>query len=58
MRSCLNWTSQRPRPQNADRDDEEIQRWLEDELPAILRTAAERSAHIVSVVPESIGPAR
>jgi len=45
----INWTCQRPQPQSIDRDDEEIERWVGEEFPLILKAAAERSAHIVFV---------
>ena len=49
LKRYINWTCQRPKPQNVDRDDDEIERWVAEEFPLILKAAAERAAHIVFV---------
>lgn len=49
LKRHLNWTCQRPKNQDIDRDDDEIERWVGEEFPLILKAAAERDAHIVFV---------
>lgn len=49
LRERINWTCQRPKSQNIDRDDDEIERWVGEVFPLILKAAAERGAHIVFV---------
>lgn len=41
------WTSQKPRRKARERDDKEVERWLGDEPPRILRQAYRRQAHVV-----------
>lgn len=45
----LGWTSQRPTCQLKERDDGEIQRWLEQDFPRILRTAQEKWAYLTFI---------
>src|ERR1051325_4749298 len=40
LKQRLHWTSQKPRRKARERDDKEVERWLGDELPRILREAA------------------
>jgi transposase len=47
LKQRLGWTSQKPRRQARERDDKEVERWLGDELPRILREAFRRQAHVV-----------
>lgn len=47
LKERLNWTSQKPRRKPRERDDKEVERWLGDELPRILREAFRRQAHVV-----------
>ena len=47
LKQRLNWTSQKPRRKARERDDKEVERWLGDELPRILREAFRRQAHVV-----------
>ena len=47
LKRRLGWTSQKPRRKARERDDKEVQRWLGDELPRILRDAWKRQAHVV-----------
>jgi hypothetical protein len=49
LKQHLNWTCQRPKHQNINRDDDEIERWVGEEFPRILKAAAERGAHVVFV---------
>jgi transposase len=49
LKQRLNWTCQRPKHQNINRDDDEIERWVGEEFPRILKAAAERGAHVVFV---------
>jgi transposase len=47
LKQRLGWTSQIPRRKARERDDKEVERWLGDELPRILRQAWKRQAHVV-----------
>jgi transposase len=47
LKRRLGWTSQKPRRKARERDDKEVERWLGDELPRILREAFRRKAHVV-----------
>lgn len=47
LKRRLGWTSQKPRRKARERDDKEVERWLGDELPRILREAFKRQAHVV-----------
>jgi transposase len=47
LKQRLNWTSQKPQRKARERDDKEVERWLGDELPRILREAFQRQAHVV-----------
>ena len=47
LKRRLGWTSQKPRRKARERDDKEVERWLGDELPRILREAFQRQAHVV-----------
>jgi transposase len=49
LKRRLNWTCQRPARQDADRDDDEVERWVREEFPRILKEAEQRNAHIVFV---------
>jgi transposase len=49
LKRRINWTCQRPKYQNINRDDDEIERWVGEDFPLILQAAAERGAHIVFV---------
>jgi transposase len=46
LKRRLGWTSQKPRRKARERDDKEVERWLGDELPRILRQAWKRRAHV------------
>ena len=47
LKHRLGWTSQKPKRKARERDDKEVERWLDDELPRILRQAWSRRAHVV-----------
>ncbi len=47
LKQRLGWTSQKPRRKPRERNDKEVERWLDDELPRILRDAFRRKAHVV-----------
>jgi transposase len=47
LKQRLGWTSQKPQRKARERDDKEVERWLDDELPRILREAYRRQAHVV-----------
>jgi transposase len=47
LKRRLGWTSQKPKRKARERDDKEVERWLDDELPRILREAFRRRAHVV-----------
>jgi len=47
LKQRLGWTSQKPKRKARERDDKEVERWLGDELPRILREAYRRRAHVV-----------
>src|SRR5215469_13201213 len=45
LKQRLGWTSQKPKRKARERNDKEVERWLGDELPRILREAFRRKAH-------------
>ena len=47
LKQRLGWTSQKPKRKARERNDQEVERWLGDELPRILREAWKRQAHVV-----------
>jgi transposase len=47
LKRRLHWTSQKPKRKARERNDKEVERWLADELPRILREAWQRRAHLV-----------
>ena len=47
LKQRLGWTSQKPKRKARERNDKEVERWLGDELPRILREAWQRRAHVV-----------
>jgi transposase len=47
LKQRLGWTSQKPRRKAREQNDKEVERWLGDELPRILREAYRRKAHVV-----------
>jgi transposase len=47
LKDRLNWSSQKPRRKARERDDKEVERWKDDELPRIIREAFARDAHVV-----------
>jgi transposase len=49
LKRRLGWSSQKPQVPAKERDDEEVERWLAEEFPRIVRQARERDAHLVFV---------
>jgi len=47
LKQRLGWTSQKPKRKARERNDKEVERWLGDELPRILREAFRRQAHVI-----------
>jgi hypothetical protein len=47
LKQRLGWTSQKPRRKAREQNDKEVERWLDDELPRILREAFCRKAPVV-----------
>jgi transposase len=47
LKQRLHWTSQKPKRKARERNDKEVERWKDDELPRILREAWQRQAHVV-----------
>ena len=45
----LGWTSQRPTRQLKERDNDKIQRWIEQDFPRILRDALKKGAYLVFI---------
>ncbi len=46
LKQRLHWTSQKPQKHARERNDEEVERWIAEEWPRVLRQAVERHAHI------------
>ena len=47
LKHRLGWTSQKPKRKARERNDKEVERWKDDELPRILREAWKRQVHVV-----------
>jgi transposase len=47
LKQRLGWTSQKPRRKARERDDKEVERWLDDDYRRIVREAWQRSAYLV-----------
>src|SRR3954469_13348473 len=47
LKRRLGWTSQKPRRKARARDDKEVERWIGDEFPRIVRQAWRRGAYLV-----------
>jgi len=47
LKQRLGWTSQKPQLRAKEQNDKEVERWLDDEFPRILREAWQRSATLV-----------
>jgi transposase len=47
LKRRLNWTSQKPRRKARERDDKEVERWIGDEFPRIVRQAWRRGAYLL-----------
>jgi transposase len=46
LKQRLHWTSQKPQKQARERNDREVERWIAEEWPRVLRQAAQRHAHL------------
>jgi hypothetical protein len=49
LKQRLNWTCQRPKYQDINRDDEAIEKWVREEFPRIVKAATERHGYMVFV---------
>jgi hypothetical protein len=47
LKQRLGWTSQKPKRKARERDDKEVERWLDDDYRRIIREAWQRSAYLV-----------
>jgi transposase len=47
LKRRLGWTSQKPKRKARERDDQEVERWLDDDYRRIVRDAWRRSAYLV-----------
>ena len=47
LKQRLGWTSQKPQTRARERNDQEIERWLGDEFPRIVREVFRRQAHLI-----------
>jgi transposase len=47
LKRRLGWTSQKPKRKARERDDKEVERWLDDEFDRIVREAFRRRAYLV-----------
>jgi transposase len=47
LKRRLGWTSQKPRRKARERNDKEVERWLDDDFERIVRDAFRRRAHLV-----------
>lgn len=46
LKQRLHWTSQKPQKHARERNDQEVERWIAEEWPRVLRQAVQRHAHI------------
>jgi transposase len=47
LKQRLNWTSQKPQLQAKEQNDKEVERWLDDEFPRIVRESWQKDATLV-----------
>ena len=47
LKQRLHWTSQKPQVRAKEQNDKEVERWLDDEFPRIVREAYRRRAHLI-----------
>jgi transposase len=47
LKQRLHWTSQKPQRRAREHNDKEVERWLDDEFPRIVRDAYRRQAHLI-----------
>lgn len=46
LKQRLHWTSQKPQKHARERNDKEVERWIAEEWPRVLRQAVQRRAHL------------
>src|SRR5437763_345573 len=47
LKQRLDWTSQKPQGKAREQNDKEVERWLDDEFPRIVRDAFRRKAQLI-----------
>ena len=47
LKQRLGWTSQKPQTKAREQNDKEVERWLDDDFPRIVRDAFRRQAHLI-----------
>lgn len=47
LKRRLGWTSQKPQGRAREQNDKEVERWVDDEFPRIVRDAFRREAHLI-----------
>jgi transposase len=47
LKQRLGWTSQKPQTKAREQNDKEVERWLDDEFPRIIRDVFRRKAHVI-----------
>src|SRR4029079_103001 len=47
LKQRLAWTSQKPQTKAREQNDKEVERWLDDEFPRIIRDVFRRKAHVI-----------
>jgi transposase len=47
LKERLHWSSQKPQPRAKEQNDKEVERWIDDEFPRIVRDAFRRQAHLI-----------
>lgn len=47
LKQRLGWTSQKPQTRAREQNDKEVERWLDDEFPRIVRDVFRRQAHLI-----------
>jgi transposase len=47
LKERLNWSSQKPQLRAKEQNDKEVERWLDDEFPRIVRDVFRRKAHLI-----------
>jgi transposase len=47
LKERLHWSSQKPQRRAREQNDKEVERWIDDEFPRIIRDAYRRQAHLI-----------